>query len=85
VINAIGFDRWSSLELVRDASVELLLRNEKLKQQVEWDISTDLSLPPSHSLPERLHVPALAGLARGPGYPNLGCLGLMAKAVLKNY
>jgi mycobactin lysine-N-oxygenase len=31
----------------------------------------------------RLHVPGLAGLSQGPGFANLGCLGLLADRVLQ--
>ena len=34
------------------------------------------------SLPA-LHLPMLAGLAQGPGFPNLSCLGLLADRVLQ--
>jgi hypothetical protein len=33
----------------------------------------------------RLHLPILAGLAQGPGFPNLSCLGLLADRVLGAY
>lgn len=31
----------------------------------------------------RLHIPGLGGLAQGPGFANLGCLGLLANRVLQ--
>jgi len=33
----------------------------------------------------RLHLPVLAGVAQGPGFPNLSCLGLLADRVLGAY
>jgi len=48
-------------------------------------MSPDLSLPTGLGLPAGLHFPSLAGLAHGPGMSNLGCLGLMAAAVLDPY
>jgi mycobactin lysine-N-oxygenase len=36
-------------------------------------------------LSPRLHVPALAGLAHGPGFANLSCLGSLADHVLSAY
>ena len=30
----------------------------------------------------RLHIPGLAALSQGPGFANLGCLGLLANRVL---
>jgi mycobactin lysine-N-oxygenase len=32
-----------------------------------------------------LHLPVLAGLAQGPGFPNLSCLGLLSDRVLRRY
>ena len=32
-----------------------------------------------------LHLPMLAGLAQGPGFPNLSCLGLLSDRVLRRY
>jgi len=36
-------------------------------------------------LSPRLHLPVLAGVAQGPGFPNLSCLGLLADRVLGPY
>ncbi len=36
-------------------------------------------------LQPRLHLPMLAGLEQGPGFPNLSCLGLLSDAILKPY
>jgi mycobactin lysine-N-oxygenase len=33
----------------------------------------------------RLHIPGLAGLSQGPGFANLGCLGLLANRVLEPF
>ena len=32
-----------------------------------------------------LHLPVVAGLAQGPGFPNLSCLGLLSDRVLRRY
>ena len=32
-----------------------------------------------------LHLPVLAGLAQGPGFPNLSCLGLLSDRILRRY
>jgi mycobactin lysine-N-oxygenase len=87
LINTIGFDSWSLLELVEHSSVaSLCAPGGGLKRnQVGVEMMEDLTLPSISGLPPGLHVPALAGLAHGPGMSNLGCLGLMAAAVLKRY
>jgi len=33
----------------------------------------------------RLHIPGLAGLSQGPGFANLGALGLLSNRVLQPY
>ncbi|HEX2207988.1 MAG TPA: SidA/IucD/PvdA family monooxygenase [Longimicrobium sp.] len=38
-----------------------------------------------HGLTPRLHVPALAGLAHGPGFANLSCLGSLGDHILSAY
>ena len=87
LVSAIGFDSWNLLHLVDHPNVASLLApgSKNQRDQVEVDMMADLSLPPISGLPSGLHVPALAGLARGPGMGNLGCLGLMASAVLEPY
>jgi mycobactin lysine-N-oxygenase len=32
-----------------------------------------------------LHLPVVAGLAQGPGFPNLSCLGLLSDRILRRY
>lgn len=87
LISAIGFDRWSLLDLVKVPAAQALraASAEKLRASVEETIMPDLTLPGISGVPAGLHIPALADLARGPGMSNLGCLGLMAKAVLSRY
>jgi len=41
------------------------------------------SLPRMHDL--HLAVPMLAGLAQGPGFPNLTCLGLLSERLLEPF
>ena len=45
-------------------------------------IDVDLSVA---GLTPALHLPMLAGLAQGPGFPNLSCLGLLSDRVLRRY
>ena len=87
LINAIGFDVWSNLALVSHPTIEALLlpASGRLRQECEATILSNLSLASTTGLPAGLHVPALGVLEHGPGMSNLGCLGLMAKAVLRDY
>jgi mycobactin lysine-N-oxygenase len=49
---------------------------------LERAIGHDLAVT---SLDPRLHLPVLAGVTQGPGFPNLSCLGLLADRVLSAY
>ena len=49
---------------------------------IERAIAEDLSL---NDLMPKLHLPMLAGIAQGPGFPNLSCLGLLADRILAAY
>jgi len=49
---------------------------------IEHAIAADLSLD---GFTPKLHLPVLAGIAQGPGFPNLSCLGLLADRVLASY
>jgi len=88
LVNAIGFDPWSLLKIVRGKAQNLLGPSSSakaLRAAAELNILPDLSLPPESEVPSGLHVPGLAALARGPGMPTLGCLGLVASAILDGY
>lgn len=52
------------------------------RRTIELGIDTDLSLK---GFTPRLHLPMLAGVAQGPGFPNLSCLGLLSDRVLLSY
>jgi mycobactin lysine-N-oxygenase len=49
-------------------------------RDVERSIDFNLAVD---NLAPALHLPVLAGLAQGPGFPNLSCLGLLADRVLR--
>jgi len=81
VVVAIGFDsHWFEGLLDSDASSRLegALAGDALEQRIDVDLSIAGLSPP-------LHVPALAGLAQGPGFPNLSCLGLLSDRILRRY
>jgi len=52
------------------------------RASLERVIGHDLAVEGLHP---RLHLPVLAGVAQGPGFPNLSCLGLLADRVLGAY
>jgi mycobactin lysine-N-oxygenase len=80
VVVAIGFDgRWFEAVLGGTASAryQQALGGGELERHIGLDLSV-AGLPP-------LHLPVLAGLAQGPGFPNLSCLGLLSDRILRRY
>jgi mycobactin lysine-N-oxygenase len=81
VVVAIGFDaRWFERILGREAGrrLETELTATALERRIEVDLSVAGLSPP-------LHLPLMAGLAQGPGFPNLSCLGLLSDRILRRY
>ena len=81
VVVAIGFDgRWFETLLGKDAGARYLdaLGGGELERVIDVDLSVSGLVPP-------LHLPVMAGLAQGPGFPNLSCLGLLSDRILRRY
>ena len=81
VVVAIGFQaRWFEGLLGGQARGRLAaaLAGEELERRIDIDLSVAGLSPP-------LHLPVVAGLAQGPGFPNLSCLGLLSDRVLRRY
>jgi len=81
VVVAIGFDAHAFKALLGSEArrrIESALAGDQLERCIEVDLSI-LGMSPS------LHLPVLAGLAQGPGFPNLSCLGLLSDRVLRRY
>jgi mycobactin lysine-N-oxygenase len=81
VVVAIGFQgRWFE-GLLGETARGLLagaLDGAELERRIKPDLSVAGLNPP-------LHLPVVAGLAQGPGFPNLSCLGLLSDRVLRRY
>lgn len=84
VVNCTGFDLLEQLRGLFPVAVraEIERRVGRL-----WDAPADAEIPIGRYLElegmrPRLHIPGLAGLSQGPGFANLGCLGLLANRVL---
>ena len=78
---AIGFDgRWFEALLGEDAGARYrdALGGGELERVIDVDLSVAGLAPP-------LHLPVMAGLAQGPGFPNLSCLGLLSDRILRRY
>lgn len=87
VVTAIGFDALWWLPLFTEAANAALAEAVGSSgavgtRDVERSIGFDLAV---ENLTPALHLPMLAGLAQGPGFPNLSCLGLLADRVLRPY
>jgi mycobactin lysine-N-oxygenase len=54
------------------------LAGAELERRIGLDLSVAGVSPP-------LHLPLVAGLAQGPGFPNLSCLGLLSDRILRRY
>jgi len=81
VIVAIGFDaRW--FETLLDVQAQRRLDDALAGAVLEGRIDVDLAV---RGLSPPLHLPVLAGLAQGPGFPNLSCLGLLSDRILRRY
>jgi len=81
VVVAIGFDgRWFEAHLGEDAGARYrdALSGGDLERVIDVDLSVAGLVPP-------LHLPVMAGLAQGPGFPNLSCLGLLSDRILRRY
>lgn len=87
VVNCTGFDLLAQIRG---------LFAEQLRAQVErlagplWDRPPQTEVPIGRALElvgmdPRLHIPGLGGLSQGPGFANLGSLGLLANRVLQPY
>jgi mycobactin lysine-N-oxygenase len=81
VVVAIGFEaRWFEELLGTEARRRLHTgpAGVALDRRIEPDLSVAGLSPP-------LHLPVVAGLAQGPGFPNLSCLGLLSDRILRRY
>jgi mycobactin lysine-N-oxygenase len=84
VVNCTGFDLLEQLRGLFPAAVRADIERRVGRL---WDAPSDAEIPIGRYLEldgmrPRLHIPGLAGLSQGPGFANLGCLGLLANRVL---
>jgi mycobactin lysine-N-oxygenase len=85
VIEATGRDASWFLRVMSDSAIGAL--KDAVGGQVSIPalgeaVGYDLSI---RGLSPRLHLPNLAGLMQGPGFPGMSCLGLMADRILCSY
>jgi mycobactin lysine-N-oxygenase len=84
VVVARGFDAlWFRHLLDEDTHAHLAeITHSFDARAIERAIAEDLSLG---GFTPKLHLPMLAAIAQGPGFPNLSCLGLLADRILASY
>jgi mycobactin lysine-N-oxygenase len=81
VVVARGFDgHW--FERLLGGDVRARLNAARAGDELERRIDANLAVA---GLEPPLHLPMLAGLAQGPGFPNLSCLGLLSDRILHRY
>lgn len=87
VANCTGFDLLAQLRTLFPATVR-----EEIERQVGpvWDRPPGTEVPIGRhlelqGLQPRLQIPGLAGLSQGPGFANLGALGLLANRILQPF
>jgi mycobactin lysine-N-oxygenase len=85
VVNCTGFDLLAQLRTLFPAQVRAAI--EQRVGQL-WDTPAGTEVPIGRNLElrgmePRLQIPGLAGLGQGPGFANLGALGLLANRVLQ--
>jgi mycobactin lysine-N-oxygenase len=85
VVNCTGFDLLAQLRAL--FSPELRAEIEECVGPL-WDRPRGTEVPIGRALElrgmePRLHIPGLGGLSQGPGFANLGALGLVANRVLE--
>src|SRR6266849_1221398 len=84
VVVARGFDALWFRQLLDDDTHRRMAEVTQSfdGRTIEHAIAVDLSLD---GFTPKLHLPMLAGIAQGPGFPNLSCLGLLSDRILASY
>jgi len=85
VVNCTGFDLLAQLRTLFPATTRSAIE-ERVGQL--WDAPAGTEVPIGRNLElrgmePRLHIPGLAGPSQGPGFANLGALGLLSNRVLQ--
>lgn len=86
-VNCTGFDLLAQL---RDLFPEETRAEIESRTGPLWDAPAGTEVPIGRNLElrgvePRLHIPGLAGPSQGPGFANLGALGLLANRVLQAF
>lgn len=92
LVVATGFRRWAFQTLFHDQSIFPIV--DKARHELNWEIEKerqlaeriryDLSYSCGKYVEPRLFLPTLAGPNCGPGFPTLGCLGIMSERIVRS-
>ncbi len=87
VVNCTGFDLLAQLRTLFPEDVRATIEERVGKL---WDAPAGTEVPIGRFLElkrmhPRLQIPGLAGLSQGPGFANLGALGLLSNRVLQPF
>ena len=85
VVNCTGFDLLEQLRGLFEPAVRAQIEE---RVGALWDRPSGSEIPIGRNLElvnmrPRLYIPGLGALSQGPGFANLGCLGLLANRVLE--
>jgi mycobactin lysine-N-oxygenase len=85
VVNCTGFDLLEQLRGLFEPDVRAQIEE---RVGALWDRPAGSEIPIGRNLElmnmsPRLYIPGLGALSQGPGFANLGCLGLLANRVLE--
>ena len=85
VVNCTGFDLLEQLRGLFEPAVRTQIEE---RVGALWDRPSGSEIPIGRNLElvamrPRLYIPGLGALSQGPGFANLGCLGLLANRVLE--
>lgn len=87
VVNCTGFDLLAQLRELFPEETRTAIES---RTGPLWDAPAGTEVPFGRHLElrgmePRIHIPGLAGLSQGPGFANLGALGLLANRVLQAF
>lgn len=85
VANCTGFDLLAQLRTLFPATTRAAIESQAGQL---WDTPAGTEIPMGRAMElrgmrPRLHIPGFAGLSQGPGFANLGALGLLSNRVLQ--
>lgn len=84
VILALGFNPWSPISMLPEGLVPPVEKRNDLIRCIDFHLRLPLGEPDDKQTCN-VHVPMLAGLSQGPGFPNLSCLGELSDRILSLY